>query len=71
MVLRLVIQKDKMGYIEEESIRSIVDKFVNDDYKSEYGLLKGHYCRPPEYDDNYSKMRKSMRKSMDKVKTKI
>lgn len=68
MVLRQVIQKDKMSYIEEESIRSIVDKFVNDDYKSEYGLLKGHYCRPPEYDDNYSEMRKSMRESINKVK---
>lgn len=60
-----------MSYIEEESVRSIVNKFVNDDYKSEYGLLKGHYCRPLERDDNYSKMRKSMREGIKKAKAEI
>lgn len=45
-----------MSYIEEESLCTFVDKFVNDDYETEYGLLKGHYLRPQkdfEEDKNY------------------
>ena len=32
-------------YIDKESVRTIINTFVNDDYVSDYGLLKGHYCR--------------------------
>lgn len=30
-------------YIAEENLKPIVYGFVNDDYESEFGLLRGHY----------------------------
>ena len=45
-----------MFRIEEESLCAFVDKFVNDDYETGYGLLKGHYLRPQKdfkEDKNY------------------
>lgn len=49
-------------YIDEENIKTIIDKFVNDDYVSDYSLLKGHYCRPMEYNKNYNNTHESVQK---------
>ena len=56
-------------YIDEENIKTIIDKFVNDDYVSDYSLLKGHYCRPNKCNKNYSNTHISMQKHTNKIKS--